>query len=160
MTFVDDSRAQSVSRTLLVVLRVYLGIVFLVAVWGKLGGGFAPRLTGFIERLAMQRAHDFYKPFLEGVVLPNAETFAVLITLGELLIAIGLLTGTATRLAAGAAAFITLNYMLAKGSWFWTPSSNDAAFVFIGLVVLFGAAGRAFGVEYYLAKKWPKVPLW
>ena len=160
MTFVDDSRAQSVSRTLLVVLRVYLGSVFLVAVWGKLGGGFAPRLTGFIERLAMQRAHDFYKPFLEGVVLPNAETFAFLITLGELLIAIGLLTGTATRLAAGVAVFITLNYMLAKGNWFWTPSSNDAAFVFIGLVVLVGAAGRAFGVDYYLAKKWPKVPLW
>ncbi|MFQ5927957.1 MAG: hypothetical protein ACE5MH_11050 [Terriglobia bacterium] len=38
MTFVEDSRAQSVSRTILVVLRVYLGIVFLVAVRGKLGG--------------------------------------------------------------------------------------------------------------------------
>jgi hypothetical protein len=39
-------------------------------------------------------------------------------------------------------------------------SSNDAAFFFIALIVMLGAAGRAFGADYYLAKRWPKVKLW
>ncbi len=94
------------------------------------------------------------------MVLPNAGLFTVLITLGEVLAGLALLSGTATRLAAGVAVFMLLNYALAKGAWPWFPSSNDFAFLFMSLVVLLGAAGRAFGVDYYLAKRWPSVPLW
>lgn len=162
MNFLVDSRAQTVSRALLAVLRVYLGVILLVAVWPKLTAdpSFAPRLTGFVERFALENGHGFYKPFLESVVLPNAGLFAWLVTVGELLVGAALVTGTATRIAAAGAIFLMLNYLFAKGAWWWHPSSNDAALQFIALVVLIGSAGRAFGVDYWLAKKWPAIPLW
>ncbi len=163
MSFVADSLSQVVQRALLVILRVYLGVILLVAAWGKLWaeGGFAPRLVGMVERNVSNGAtHGFYQVFLEGVVLPNAGLFAVLVVLGEVLGGVALITGTVTRLAAGTTAFMMLNFMLLKGRWFWMGSSNDAAFFFIALVVLLGAAGRAFGVDYYLVRRWPRVALW
>lgn len=149
------------ARALLVPLRIYLGVVFLVAAWPKLtaDGGFGPRLEGFQNNMALNNAHGFYRGFLESLVLPNTGVFAALVVLAELAVAIGLTTGAATRLFAGLAMFLTLNYMLAKGMWFWTPASNDAAYFFIGLVLLVGAAGRSFGVDRALRRRWPGVPL-
>ncbi|UCF40533.1 MAG: DoxX family protein [Gemmatimonadota bacterium] len=163
MSFVSDSLSQVVQRVLLVVLRVYLGTVVLVAGWGKLSGEgeFASRLVGMAERnIANGSTHGFYQGFLEGVVVPNAGLFAALVIMGEVLGGLALITGTATRLAAGGTAFMMLNFMFLKGRWFWMGSSNDAAFFFIALIVMLGAAGRAFGVDYYLAKRWPAVKLW
>ena len=48
-----------------------------------------------------------------------------------------------------------LNYMLAKGRWFWSPDSEDAAVFFIALVLILGRAGRFFGLDSFLEKKWP-----
>jgi uncharacterized membrane protein YphA (DoxX/SURF4 family) len=163
MSFVSDSMSQVVQRLLLVVLRVYFGVVLLVSGWRKLWGEseFAPRLVGMVERnISNGVTHGFYQGFLEGLVVPNAGLFAALVMTGEVLGGLALITGTATRLAAGCAAFMMLNFMFMKGRWFWMGSSNDAAFFFIGLIVMLGAAGRAFGVDYYLAKRWPKVKLW
>jgi hypothetical protein len=30
----------------------------------------------------------------------------------------------------------------------------------IAVAVFAGRAGRAFGVDYYLARRWPRLPLW
>lgn len=65
-----------------------------------------------------------------------------------------------SRVALGGRSPIVLNYMFAKGMWFWVPASNDAAFFFIALVLLLGAAGRSFGVDAWLHRRYPGVPLW
>ena len=65
-----------------------------------------------------------------------------------------------TRLGAAVAMSLFLNYMLAKGRMFWSPDSEDATVFFIAPVVFLGRAGRAWGVDSYLAKSWPKSPLW
>jgi hypothetical protein len=77
---------------------------------------------------------------------------------GEAFAAISLLTRTMTRVGAAVAMF--LNYMLAEGRMFWSPDSEDAAVFFIALVVFLGRAGRVWGVDAYLAKRWPKSALW
>jgi uncharacterized membrane protein YphA (DoxX/SURF4 family) len=143
-------------------LRIYLGVVFLIAVSAKLRAqpSFTPGLVGFLQHLALENAHPFYRPFVTDVVLPHAGFFAKLVIVGELLVGLALVTGTATRLAAVGAMVLVLNYMFAKGAWFWTPSSNDAAFFFIALVVGLSRAGRTFGVDRLLARRWPNVPLW
>ncbi len=107
-----------------------------------------------------ESSHGFYRGFLHAVVIPRAPLVAGFIIVGEFLVALSLILGIATRLGAGLAMFLVLNYMLLKGAWFWTPSSNDAAFFVIGLVVMLGAAGRAFGIDYLLAARWPRIGLW
>lgn len=148
------------ARTALALLRVYLGVVFLVAAWPKLREDFTPGLVGFVQKIGLEQGHAFYRPFLEHMVLPHAGLFASLVTGGELLVGISLVLGLMTRFSAAAALLLTLNYMFAKGAWFWTPSSNDAAFVAIALALLIGAGGRTLGLDALLARRWPRSPFW
>jgi uncharacterized membrane protein YphA (DoxX/SURF4 family) len=148
------------ARVALALLRVYLGVVFLVAAIPKQQGDFTTGLTVFLQGKAMGQSHLFYREFLQQVVLPNAHLFAALVTWGELLVGVLLIFGLLTRLAAGVALLLTLNYMLAKGAWPWAPSSNDAAFAAISLALMIGAAGRTFGLDAILARRWPRSPFW
>lgn len=107
-----------------------------------------------------QHAQPLYQHFLTTVVIPNMATYATMVTIGETFVAIAMLAGVATRLGGAVAMFLVLNYMLAKGMWFWLPASNDAAYFFIALALIIGAAGRTFGVDAVLARRWPRVPLW
>jgi thiosulfate dehydrogenase (quinone) large subunit len=148
------------ARAALVLLRVYLGTVFLVAAVPKLGGDYTPQLVGFVENVGLKRGHAFYRSFLETLVLPNAPVFGLMIPWGELLVGALLVLGLLTRLSAAGALLIVVNYMLAKGAWVWTPSSNDAAFGVIALALLIGAAGRTLGMDVFLAQRWPRSPFW
>lgn len=148
------------ARAALVLLRIYLGVIFLVAAWPKLRVDFTPGLTRFLEQVALEHGHPFYQEFVRRVVLPHASLFAALVTWGELLVGLTLVLGLMTRLSAAVALLLVVNYMLAKGAWFWTPSSNDAAFAAISLALLIGAAGRTFGLDALLAQRWPRSPLW
>lgn len=148
------------ARAALVVLRVYLGVIFLLAAWPKVREDFTPGLTGFLQNVALEKGHPFYRGFVQGVVLPNASVFAALVTWGELFIGVTLVLGLVTRLSAALALVLSVNYMFAKGAWFWHPASNDAAMTLIALALLIGAAGRTFGLDALLARRWPRSPFW
>jgi thiosulfate dehydrogenase [quinone] large subunit len=148
------------ARAALALLRVYLGAIFLIAAIPKLRDDFTPGLVGFVEQRALEHSHVFYREFLQEMVLPNAHLFAGLVTWGESLVGVLLILGLMTRLSAIVALLLTLNYMLAKGAWPWTPSSNDAAFATISLALVIGAAGRTFGLDSILAKRWPRSVFW
>lgn len=157
----DVERHPGTGRAL-ALLRIYVGGVFLMAGWPKVTreGGFGGPLRGFVERVGLENGHAFYRPFLEGVVLPNVELFTVLVVAGEVLVALSLISGTATRVGASIAALMTANYMFTKGLWPWIPSSNDAPLMAIALVLAVTAAGRTWGVDGALRRRWPGVPLW
>jgi len=148
------------ARAALVLLRVYLGVIFLISAVPKLRGDFAAGLAAFLEQRAMEQSHPFYRQFLQEVVLPNTQLFATLVTWGELLVGVLLVLGLLTRLSATVALLLSLNYMFAKGAWPWTPSSNDAAFAAISLALVIGAAGRTLGLDSMLARRWPRSPFW
>lgn len=148
------------ARAALGLLRVYLGVVFLTAAVPKLNRDFTPSLVGFLEGVALSKGHAFYQEFVRQVVLPNAPFFGWLVTWGELVVGVLLILGLLTRLSAVLALVLAVNYMFAKGAWFWTPSSNDAAFAVISLALVLGAAGRTLGLDAVLARRWPRSPLW
>jgi len=151
-----------VPRALLAILRVYLSVILLITNLGKLtrDNPFSMEMLGFLQGVATRRASAPYLHFLQQVVIPHATLFSYLVLTGEALAALSLLTGTMTRVGAAVAMFLFLNYMLAKGRMFWSPDSQDAAVFFIGLVVFLGRSGRVWGFDSYLAKRWPKSPLW
>jgi thiosulfate dehydrogenase [quinone] large subunit len=148
------------ARAALVVLRVYLGVVFSLASLPRLQRDFTPEFVGFLNQVAMERGHSFYQEFVQRVVLPNATVFSGVITWGGLVVGVTLILGLLTRFSAALALLLALNYMFAKGAWFWTPWSSDAAYVTIALALLIGAAGRTFGLDSLLARRWPRSPFW
>lgn len=151
-----------VPRSLLVILRVHLGAILLITDAGKLlrAEPFSVEMVQFIDAMLKRPGFAWYQHFLRGVVLPHATTFGVLVMIGELVAGICLLTGTMTRLGAAIAMLLFLNYMFAKGRWFLSPDSEDAAVFFSALVVALGAAGRSFGFDALLARRWPRAILW
>jgi uncharacterized membrane protein YphA (DoxX/SURF4 family) len=151
----------SIHQYLLAMLRIYLGIILLITVIGKLTAAtpFSEAMMGFLNAFAL-RQEQFYVDFVQTVVAPNAKLFSYMVMTGELIAGIGLLTGTFTRISAFIAIVMFLNFMFAKGAWFWSPNSQDAAVLFIALGVLIGRSGRVFGVDYFLEKFRPNSIIW
>ncbi len=144
-------------QNLLVLPRMFLGSMFLISDYFKTQAprGFAPAMVQFLTQGRGDHGFGWYRAFLHTTVLPHAALFATLVMLGELYAGIGLLFGITTRLAAGVAIFLLANFMCAKESLPWNPSSVDAADIVISLVILIGAAGRAFGVDRYIHDRYP-----
>ena len=152
-----------VPRSLLVILRLHLGVILLITDAGKMLRGNAPfsvEMLSFLQGYAMRNASVPYQHFLQQLVIPHATLFSYLVMVGELAAGFCLLLGLGTRVGAAIAMFLFLNYMLAKGRLFWSPDSEDAAVFFSALVCLLGAAGRVLGIDAYLAGRWPRVFLW
>jgi len=142
-------------------LRICLGLLFLRAVQGKIaaGGHWPDAMAAFLNHQG-KSMFAFYRPFIDNVVIPHKVMFANLVRIGELGVGLALVTGTVTRLAAFFGVVMALNYMWAKGQAFWLPTNHDALFVLalIGLALM--GAGRVLGVDYFLAKKYPRFWLW
>ncbi len=156
-----DSVDYQVSGTLLVLIRLVIGPMFIGTGMYWLGADDATRemsrqIAGVVES---GRTIGWYVPFLEGWVLPNAGLFAFLVTWGELLTGISLTFGAATRFGAAVGIFLAINYALLYGNPFYPPSGNWDYVWYLAVLIL-GAGGRSFGVDTYLARRWPRCPLW
>jgi uncharacterized membrane protein YphA (DoxX/SURF4 family) len=157
-----DTLDNRIPRSLLLILRIHLGVILLLTVLGKLTGDqpFSAEMLSFVQWAMGRTGIAWYQHFLRDVVVPNASLFSYLVMAGELIAGISLLTGTATRLGGAIGMILFVNYMWAKGRWFWSPDSEDAAVFFSALVVMLGAAGRVAGFDVFLARRWPKGLVW
>ncbi len=151
-----DSRTSTVLRQWpIVLLRVYTGIFFAYHGVGKLRqDDFASGLAGFLSR-TLDSSFSFYRPFLESVILPSKELFAVLIAWGELAIGIALILGLATRYAAFGGAFMVLNFWLAKGTGLLDGTNHDIVWIVILIVLGSIPAGRIAGLDDGLSDRLP-----
>lgn len=151
-----------VPRWLLVILRLHLGVIFLITVAGKIfrPAPFVEEMMSYLQGYSMRNASVPYQHFLQQVVFPHATAFSYLVMVGEVFAGLSLLLGLCTRAGAAVAMLLFLNYMLSKGRLFWSPDSEDAAVFFSALVVLIGAAGRVWGLDSYLARRWPRILIW
>ncbi len=145
----------------LAVVRIALGLWFVKASFTKLGviwvarwlplPGANARYSAFMPKrvaeFAANTGIDWYRVFLEQIVLPNAQTFAHLQAVGETVAGIGLILGLFTPLSAGLALFLSLNYALAS---YWQGFCQQG-FHFLLIVsliaVMFGQAGRRLGLD-------------
>ena len=157
----SDVSERCVSRNLLALLRIYLGVILFLTVLGKLTRDrpFALEMLGFLSGTA-RRTSGPYLHFIQNVVIPHSALFSYMVMTGELVAALSLLSGAFTRIGAFIAMLLFLNYMFAKGRIFWSPDSEDAAVFLIALVVFLGRAGRAWGIDALLAKRWPRSLFW
>ena len=150
-------------------MRISVGLAMLSNGVNKLGvkveGGqpganwltTAAPLKGILDGATKSPAVDpLYRGFLEAVVLPNVEVFAVLVTFGEVLVGLSLTLGLLTRLGGFGGAFLHLNYMLMKG----LPTHGgyvDRVFFALEIIMAVTAAGYVLGLDGLLRAS---VPAW
>jgi thiosulfate dehydrogenase [quinone] large subunit len=97
-------------------MRVAVGLLWINSFWGKFTNpayvsGFAATNKGF----AAKTSFGFYKDFLNGVVIPNADFWAFFTMYGELLVGIALVLGLLTNVGAIGGFFLNLNFWMAAG---------------------------------------------
>ena len=148
------------AKAALVLLRIYLGLAFLVQSIQVLQGSASRDPAAAITPTGLEQSPPLLGRFLQDVVLPNAHVIGLLFTWGELLVGIFLILGLLTRLWAAAALLLSVAYMMLDAHWAWTPYSSAASFAAISLALLIGAAGRTSGIDSLLAIRWPRSPLW
>ncbi len=150
---IERVRAGTVTAWPMVMLRISLGVMFVIAGFGKAqrGAGFGDAVQGFLER--QQNMFDFYRGFVESVVIPNKVLFGYLVAYGELLIGLALVVGLFSRWAALAMVFMVVNFWFAKGVGFWVPSNHDSLYILIALALFFTRSGDTLGIDGVLARR-------
>ena len=145
----------------LAIARVGLGLFFLIAAAGKLQMGTAwPQKMVEFFTMFDGRSAGFYWHFILGYVTPHSAVFGYLVEFGEMAVGLALITGTCTRLASFFGLFMVINFMLLKGNPVWIPTNHDSLYLALLLVFMLCGAGRSFGLDYYLAKRFPLPLLW
>jgi thiosulfate dehydrogenase (quinone) large subunit len=148
----------------IVLLRVVVGLWFLKAVWTKLGVAWlfgvipypavSPRFLAFhpkrVAEFAAGNPVEWYRHFLEGTVLPRAETFATLQAYGEVVVGLGLLLGLLTGLSALIGLFLAVNFALAT-QWMSFGQQGFHLLLVTSMIIFLGArAGRLWGLDAWL----------
>jgi thiosulfate dehydrogenase [quinone] large subunit len=132
------------------IVRVYLGALWLIAGWGKIteggwiGAGAGGAVKGFSQGAMAQTTGEhpqvtqWYAGFLESFVMPNAALFSYLVVFGEIAIGLGLVFGLFTGIAAFFGGFMNASFIFAG-----TAGANPLMFVLaIGLMLAWRVAGH------------------
>jgi thiosulfate dehydrogenase (quinone) large subunit len=138
-------------------IRILVG-----AVW--LNGGLEKLLNpDFPEQFAtsleaggfVSQAPPFFRGFMEGTVVPNAETFAQLMRVGELSLGIALILGLLTNLAAVGSILLSFVILLSQGGVGF--GTGLGAPEFLSIVILLSPAAKTPSVDYALARRNPSL---
>lgn len=117
----------------LLAIQAFLGYEWMMSGLSKiLSGEFISGLGDHFNETSAD-ASGFYKSFLDNTVIPNAQLFGYLVTIGELTIGIGLIA-------------------LAALWWFrWASLSFNGRSVLLGLIVLAGVVAIFLNINFHLA---------
>jgi len=146
-------------RTAVALLRITLGIILLATWADNLNKGLytADGLTDFLNWLADPNGNagsfGLYHAFIDAAVIPIAGLFGPLQLIAELTMGLALLLGGLTRLFGLVAALFFFNLFLAYfggHEWIWTY----VLLFMSALTVTLGAAGRKWGIDYWLQQRW------
>lgn len=151
--FVADKR----SAAIWLLLRIYVGWMWVSAGWGKLhnpawvGDSSGAAIIGFVTR-ALEKTtgphpdvQGWYATFLQQVVLPHPALWAYMVSMGEFLVGVALLAGFLVGISAFFGVFMNLSFLLAG-----TVSTNPI-FLILGIfLILAWRVSGYIGADYYV----------
>jgi uncharacterized membrane protein YphA (DoxX/SURF4 family) len=145
---------------LLLPLRLYSGLFFIVSALHKVEG----RLLTQPEKYSAYIRHvqdsgsggiSFYDRFVDAVIIPNIGAVTMVLVLMQLVIGLGLFTGSFTRLFGFLGMFFMLNVFLLHDVSIFGAHYSVVMFLVLGVLVVTGA-GRAYGMDHRLVKRFPR----
>jgi uncharacterized membrane protein YphA (DoxX/SURF4 family) len=154
-----NSDATQDSRSL-AVIRIAIGAMFVWVFFENYNkGAYTPAgYRGVIEYyLKTGHAPAAWKSVM-SFVAGHASVAGPLQAISEFSFGVALLTGTASRLAAAAAAGFLFTLWLSElgAAWVWELLVPTIAAAALALT----RPGRTWGVDALLSRRWPKVPIW
>ena len=147
-------------------VRILVGAIWLNGALEKfLNPGFPQQFAtslgagGFISQ-----APPWFQELMRAYVVPNAEMFAQLQRIGELVLGLALVLGLLTNLAAVGSILLSLAILLSTGgirlgTGLGSPEflTVDLFIALLSLVVLLSPAAKAFSLDAVLARRRPRL---
>lgn len=147
-------------RRALAVIRIAIGAMFVWVFFENLGkGAYTPAgYRGVIEYYLSKGAAPAAWKSVMSFVAGHAGVAGPLQAISELAFGVALVTGTASRLFAAAAAGFLFTLWLSElgAAWIWElliPTIAAAA-------LAVASPGRTWGVDALLSRRWPSVRIW
>lgn len=134
-------------------LRIYIGVSFFEQAWQRYQGDYLsqPRLAAAIAEWApSSNAPDWYKDFLDRVVVPNWQLFAYCVVYFGFLVGVSFILGFFVRPIAVLAAIVAINFIYNSG-----PELVELhrLHLVIFLMLAWLGAGRCLGFDYFFYKR-------
>lgn len=148
-------KGTSTPAWLVVLPRLYLAATYLLS---DHGSGTPKEMTLLLNSWS-HSCRFWYRPFMTGFAVHHVDLITRLVLVGELYVGFAMLLGCTTRLASVVSIFMLLNYWFAKPSLIGIPGI-DTADIVLSIIVLFTAAGRIWGIDQFLYRRFPRVPIW
>jgi uncharacterized membrane protein YphA (DoxX/SURF4 family) len=157
-----DNFKQNTYLGYLAIARIMVGYHFLSVSWPKLTGRF---MGGEVlpQDLLTTVAKDpfaWHRAFIVGFVIPHSQFFTHLVAFGEFAIGLSLVFGCLVRISSSFGAFHNLNIYLAiayaNGG---SQLGLNRLFIVLHLLFVFSSAGRSFGLDGLLRKRFPRCRL-
>jgi thiosulfate dehydrogenase (quinone) large subunit len=142
----------------LALLRILVGVLFLLVAWPKVSGRFLsgevlPRqLLNGIQKdpLAWHRA------FIEGFVIPHGHFFSYLSAFGEISIGLSLVVGCLVRISSLFGALYNFNIMFSVAYAAGGGTVNyNRVLILLHLIFVSASAGRSLGIDGLLKRRFP-----
>ncbi|MBB6445309.1 DoxX family protein [Bacillus benzoevorans] len=151
-------RNSNIAAGLITIIRLYLGVSFLTAGWGKISGGQFDA-SGFLANAIKNPVlgpdgNAVFAPFtafLKSFALPNVELFNVMVPWGEFFVGLGLILGCFTTVAAICGMLMNFSFMMA-GTVSHSPQDIFIEFLIITAGINAGKYGLDRFVLPYLRK--------
>jgi uncharacterized membrane protein YphA (DoxX/SURF4 family) len=143
--------AVAMPRWLLALVRIFLGCTFLFSDHGNASHG---ELLGFLAEAA-KSGFPWYRPIVRALIIPHVQIFGTLVLTAEVTIGILLILGLGTRVSSIVAIVLLANYESAKGSPPWQPGIDQSDIV-LALIIFVCAAGRAYGLDGIVHRRFSK----
>src|SRR5215213_514482 len=152
----NDTRAQFA----LTILRVGLGCLFIWVFLENLGKGlYSPSGYSGLINYYIEKGHgpQLLKSIM-GLMANHATVAGPMQGLTEITFGVLLLIGLLTRpIALGAFLFLSTLWIAEWGTaWIWELLVP----MLVALALAIGAAGRKWGIDALIARKYPRSPLW
>ena len=143
----------------LVFIRLLLGLEWFIAGLHKLidptyVGGMAGTLSFFASGNVN---NAWYVNLTNNIFIPNAEVFAWLVSLGELLIGLGLILGIFVNFSALIGVFLNLNFYFAASWLSASTQSINWIMAAISLIFILSPGVKNLGIDMLIVDKVPKL---
>jgi thiosulfate dehydrogenase (quinone) large subunit len=143
-------------------VRVLIGAVWLNGAIEKLLNPEFPQqfATSLQAGGFVSQAPPFFRAFMQGMVVPNAELFAQLMRLGELALGVALILGLLTNLAAVGSVGLSIVIMLSQGgvrlgTGLGAPEllTVNVLVALISVVILLSPTAKSLSIDAILARR-------
>jgi thiosulfate dehydrogenase [quinone] large subunit len=151
---IREKPLRTLAIVMFLIVRYAFAAFFAYGSWHKLERGWLwsdVLQQHFLRRLSDGDLATFQAGYLEHVAIPFYLPIAWFVTIGELVVALGLIFGVATRANAALALFILVNF--AAGGYF---NLALPPFMIFALLMLLLPSGHWLGYDKWLSEKYPR----